>query len=86
MLQFIISLLLTIVIARPEGQVNQEINEPDDLLAVENLISEVILPPPSTGTVEYKLYKGSSINHMVKFLGIFEPPQLHGHFYKIRLM
>ena len=53
MLQFIISLLFTIVIARPEGQVNQEINEPDDLLAVENLISEVILPPPSTGTVEF---------------------------------
>ena len=42
---------MSIAIARPEGQVNQEINVPDDLLAVENTISEVILPPPSPGTV-----------------------------------
>ena len=40
---------MSIAIARPEGQVNQEINVPDDLLAVENTISEVILPPPSPG-------------------------------------
>ena len=62
-LQFIISILFTISMAHPEAlrkkvsedltrqdrQVNQEINEPDDLLAVENIISEVIRPPPPPG-------------------------------------
>ena len=62
-LQFIISILFTISMAHPEAlrkkvsedltrqdrQVNQEINEPDDLLAVENIISEVIHPPPPPG-------------------------------------
>ena len=61
-LQFIISILFTISLAHPEAlrkkaedltrqdrQVNQEINEPDDLLAVENMISEVIHPPPPPG-------------------------------------
>ena len=62
-LQFIISILFTISMAHPEAlrkkepedltrqdrQVNQEINEPDDLQAVENIISEVIHPPPPPG-------------------------------------
>ena len=61
-LQFIISILFTISLAHPEAlrkkaedltrqdrQVNQEINEPDDLLAVENIISEVIRPPLPPG-------------------------------------
>ena len=62
-LQFIISILFTISMAHPEAlrkkepedltrqdrQVNQEINEPDDLLAVENIISEVIRPPLPPG-------------------------------------
>ena len=61
-LQFIISILVTISMAHPEAlrkkaedltrqdrQVNQEINEPDDLLAVENIISEVIRPPLPPG-------------------------------------
>ena len=61
-LQFIISILFTISMAHPEAlrkkaedltrqdrQVNQEINEPDDLLAVENVISEVIRPPLPPG-------------------------------------
>ena len=33
------------------------------------------------------IFKGSSINHVVKILGIFDAPfPLRGHFYKIRLM
>ena len=36
-------------LTRQDRQVNQEINEPDDLLAVENIISEVIHPPPPPG-------------------------------------
>ena len=36
-------------LTRQDRQVNQEINEPDDLLAVENIISEVIRPPLPPG-------------------------------------
>ena len=64
---------------------SQEITHLTSFMAPIEWIDVLVLSSNSCDFIDHN--KGSSINHVVRFLGIFDPPSpLRGHCYKIRLM